>query len=63
MFFNLRKTSTIHIELLFRNAPGKVHELTFLWFALPGPLLIVKGEAQESLLYGLLSFGGWGGVF
>ena len=25
----LRKTSTVHIELLFRNAPAKVHELTF----------------------------------
>ena len=38
MFF-LRKTSTIHIQLLFRNVPVKVHELTFLWFGLPGPLL------------------------
>ena len=30
----------IHIELLFRNAPGKVHELAFLWFGLLGRLLI-----------------------
>ena len=43
MFF-LGKTSTIHIELLFRNAPGKVHELAFLWFGLPGRLLIFGGE-------------------
>ena len=39
MFF-LRKTSTIHIELLFRNAPVKSSELNFLWFGLPAPLLI-----------------------
>ena len=48
----LRKTSTIHIELLFRNALRKVHELTFLWFGLPGPLLICshlkKGELVKT---------------
>ena len=34
LVFFLGKTSTIHIELLFRNAPAKVHEPTFLWFGL-----------------------------
>ena len=33
LFFFCRKTSTIHIELLFRNALQKVHELTLVWFA------------------------------
>ena len=43
--FVLGKTSTIHIELLFRNAPEKkVHELAFLWFFLPGPLLILGNQ-------------------
>ena len=32
--FSVGKTSTIHIELLFRNAPAKS---SFLWFGLPGP--------------------------
>ena len=34
MFF-LRKTSTVHIELLFRNAPAKSSRTDFLlvWFA------------------------------
>ena len=37
--FSLRKTSTIHIELLFRNAPGKSSWTGLLWFGLPGWLL------------------------
>ena len=41
LVFFLGKTSTIHIEFLFRNAPGKIHELAFLWFGLPGPLLTI----------------------
>ena len=41
MFF-LRKTSTIHISNFCSGMPlRKVHELTFLWFGLPGPLLSV----------------------
>ena len=40
MFF-LRKTSTIHISNFCSGMPpGKVHELAFLWFGLPGPVLI-----------------------
>ena len=42
-FFPHRKTSTIHIELLFRNAPVKSSWTDLLWFGLPGPLLI-QGE-------------------
>ena len=39
--FSLGKTSTIHISNFCSGMPpGKVHELTFLWFGLPGPLLI-----------------------
>ena len=39
--FFLRKTSTIHISNFCSGMPlRKVHELTFLWFGLPGPLLI-----------------------
>ena len=41
MFF-LRKTSTIHIELLFRNPPAKRSWTDLLWFGLPGPLLIQR---------------------
>ena len=37
------KTSTTHIELLSGMPPEKVHELTFLWFGLPGPLLMNLG--------------------
>ena len=38
--FFLRKTSTIHISNFCFGMPlRKVHELTFLWFGLPGPLL------------------------
>ena len=37
------------IELLFRNALRKVHELTFLWFGLLGPLLIEKCQAPIKL--------------
>ena len=35
LVFFLRKTSTIHIELLFRNAPGKSSwtDLSLVWFA------------------------------
>ena len=40
LVFFLRKTSTIHIELCSGMPLRKVHELTFLWFGLPGPLLI-----------------------
>ena len=39
--FFLMKTSTIHISNFCSGMPPrKVHELTFLWFGLPGPLLI-----------------------
>ena len=39
-FFFLGKTSTIHISNFCSGMPlRKVHELTFLWFGLPGPLL------------------------
>ena len=39
MFF-LRKTSMIHISNFCSGMPlWRVHELTFLWFGLPGPLL------------------------
>ena len=38
--FFLRKTSTVHISNFCSGTPlRKVHELTFLWFGLPGPLL------------------------
>ena len=41
LVFFLRKTSTIHISNFSSGAPlRQVHELTFLWFGLPGPLLI-----------------------
>ena len=54
MFF-LWKTSTIYIELLFWNAPVKVHELTLLWFGLPGPILkkITLGPKIEHKLFEL----------
>ena len=39
LVFFLWKTSTIHIELLFRNAPAKSSWTDLLWFGLPGPLL------------------------
>ena len=42
LVFFLRKTSTIHIELLFRNAPAKSSWSSWtdlFWFGLPGPLL------------------------
>ena len=39
LVFFLRKTSTIHIELLFRNAPAKSSWTDFFWFGLLGPLL------------------------
>ena len=39
LVFFLRKTSTIHIEFCSGMPLRKVHELTFLWFGLPGPLL------------------------
>ena len=39
LVFFLKKTSTIHIELLFRNAPAKSSWTDFFWFGLPGPLL------------------------
>ena len=44
LVFFLGKTSTIH-ELNFCSGMPlrKVHELTFLWFGLPGPLLIIFG--------------------
>ena len=35
----LGKTSAIHIELCSGLPPGKVHELAFLWFGLPGALV------------------------
>ena len=39
----LRKTSTIHTLNFCSGMPlRKVHELTFLWFGLPGPLLTRK---------------------
>ena len=42
LVFFLRKTSTIHISNFCSGMPlRKVHELTLLWFGLPGPLLIV----------------------
>ena len=38
----LRKTSSIHISNFCSGMPPrKVHELTFLWFGLPGPLLTI----------------------
>ena len=47
MFF-LRKTSTIHIWNFCSGMPlRKVHELTFLWFGLPGPLLKGRQEARR----------------
>ena len=40
LLFFLRKTSTIHKLNFCSGMPlRKVHELTFLWFGLPGPLL------------------------
>ena len=40
--FFLRKTSTIHIEFCSGMPLRKVHEPTFLWCGLPGPLLILR---------------------
>ena len=56
MFF-LRKTSTIHIELLFRKSSWTV----FFWFGLPGSLLILNVPYVGSVSYvGRLSFcNGW----
>ena len=40
LVFFLRKTGTVHIELLFWNAPAKSSWTDFFGFGLPGPLLI-----------------------
>ena len=46
-FFS-RKTSTIHISNFCSGMPPrKVHELTFLWFGLPGPLLTALGTSTR----------------
>ena len=41
-FSQLRKTSTMHIELLFQNGPAKSSRTDFFWFGLPGPLLNLR---------------------
>ena len=50
MFF-LRKTSTIHISNFCSGMPlRKLHELTFLWFGVPGPFLILIDVCSVALL-------------
>ena len=52
--FFLGKTSTIHIELLFRNAPAKSSwtDLSLVWFAGATPDLIeLGGEIADTRLF------------
>ena len=55
LVFLLRKTSAIHIELLFWNAPAKSSWTDFFWFGLPGPLLTKL--LQKKKLFKKNSFG------
>ena len=59
MLFFLRKTSTVHTSNFCSGMPlRKVHELTFLWFGLPGPLRCMskKGPIWQSFVLPLLTF-------
>ena len=52
--FSLGKTSTIHISNFCSGMPlRKVHELTFLWFGLPGP---TKARLTKSWVSAILMF-------
>ena len=46
VFFSLRKQERFTLNFCSGMPPGKVHELAFLWFGLPGPLLIFFGKRQ-----------------
>ena len=61
--FFLRKTSTIHISNFCSRMPLRnIHELTFLWFGLPGPLLTHPNFLVRifSSGVGVFHVNGWG---
>ena len=45
--FSLGKQARFALNFCSGMPPGKVHELAFLWFGLPGPLLIDSEEISD----------------